>query len=77
MLFRKHQQMMQKQNERIEQLCIAIENMRSVNNGVAIISPKKNKFKAVALWLLGIMLFLASGSVLFIMSMLVVEFVNK
>lgn len=75
-LFKQHQLMIQKQNERIEQLCTAIESVSSTS-GVTIVPPSKNKFKAVALWLLGIMLFLASGSVLFIMSMAVIEFIKK
>lgn len=75
-LFKQHQLMLQKQNERMQQLCTAIENMPSAN-GVTIMPPKRNKFKAVVLWLLGIMLFLASGSVLFIMSMIAIEFINK
>lgn len=74
-LFKQHQLMIQKQNEWIEQLCISIGSMSSTNV-VPIIHKKKNSFKAVALWLLGIILFLASGSVLFIMSMLAIEFIK-
>lgn len=70
------QLMMQRQNERIEQLCVAIENIPS-ESGVTIKPSKKDKFRTVALWLLGIMLFLASGSVLFIMSMFAMEFIKK
>ncbi len=74
--FNQYQSIIQKQNERIEQLCTAIENIPSVS-GTAIAPPKRNIFKTVALWLLGIMLFLASGSILFMMSMLVIEFIKK
>lgn len=70
------QLMMQRQNERIEQLCVAIENI-PFESGVTIKPSKKDKFRTVALWLLGIMLFLASGSVLFIMSMFAMEFIKK
>lgn len=75
-LFKQHQLMIQKQNERIEQLCIAIGSMSSTN-GVSIIPKKENKFKVVAFWILGIIMFLASGSVLFIMSMLAIEFIKR
>lgn len=75
-LFKQYQLMIQKQNERIEQLCTSIESIPSAN-GMTIIPSKRSKFKAIVLWLLGIMLFLASGSILFIMSMVVVEFIKK
>lgn len=74
--FNQYQSIIQKQNERIEQLCTAIENIPSAS-GTAIPPKKRNIFKTVALWLLGIMLFLASGSILFMMSMLVIEFIKK
>lgn len=75
-LFKRYQLMQQKQNERIEQLCTSIESIPSAN-GMTIIPSKRSKFKTIVLWLLGIMLFLASGSILFIMSMVVVEFIKK
>lgn len=75
-LIKQHQLMIKKQNEQIEKLCIAIGSMSSTN-GVPIIPKKKSRFKNVALWLLGIILFLASGSVLFIMSMHAIEFIKR
>lgn len=75
-LIKQHQLVIQKQNEQIEKLCIAIGSMSSTN-GVPIIPKKKSSFKNVALWLLGIILFLASGSVLFIMSMHAIEFIKR
>lgn len=74
-LFKQDQLTMQKQSERIEQLCTAIEGV-SYMNGATIMPLKRTKFKAIALWLLGIMLFLASGSVLFIISMAAIELIR-
>ncbi len=76
LLFKQHQLMLQKQNERIAQLCEAIERIPSAN-GEVILPRKKKKFKTVALWVLGIMLFLASGSALFMMSVFALEFIKK
>ena len=74
-LMKQQYTMMQKQNDRIDQLCRAIENMASVGSPSTYEEPlklvKKNKLKTVAWGILGIMLFLASvlfiiGSILFI-----------
>ena len=74
-LMKQQYTMMQKQNDRIDQLCRAIENMASVGSPFTYEEPlklvKKNKLKTVAWGILGIMLFLASvlfiiGSILFI-----------
>lgn len=74
-LMKQQYAMMQKQNNRIDQLCRAIENMTSVGSPSMYKEPlklvKKNKLKTVAWGILGIMVFLASvlfiiGSILFI-----------
>lgn len=74
-LMKQQYAMMQKQNDRIDQLCRVIENMPSVGSPSTYEEPlkltKKNKLKTMAWGILGIMIFLASvlfiiGSVLFI-----------
>ena len=65
-LFKQNQLILQKQNERIDKLCTAIENMPS-GTSERIIPQKRNLLRVVAFWILGIMLFLASGSFVFIL----------
>lgn len=68
-LLRQNRAMMERQSEQIEHLCSAIKNLSSINGAVMATSPKKNMIRNVALWILGIMMFLASGSALFLMCM--------
>ena len=68
-LLRQNRAMMERQSEQIEHLCSAIKNLSSINGVVMATSPKKNMIRNVALWILGIMMFLASGSALLLMCM--------
>lgn len=67
-LFEEQQWAIRTQNNQIEKLSMEVER---------IVPQKKNKLEIVALWVLGIMLFLASGSVLFMMSKLAFEFIKQ
>lgn len=68
-LLRQNRAMMERQSEQIEHLCSAIKNLSSISGVVMATSPKKNMIRNVALWILGIMMFLASGSALLLMCM--------
>lgn len=68
-LLRQNRAMMERQSEQIEHLCSAIKNLSSINGVVMATSPKKNMIRNVALWILGIMMFLVSGSALLLMCM--------
>ena len=68
-LLRQNRAMMERQSEQIEHLCSAIKNLSSINGVVMATSPKKNMIRNVALWILGIMMFLASGSAMLLMCM--------
>lgn len=68
-LLRQNRAMMERQSEQIEHLCSAIKNLSSINGVVMATSPKKNMIRNVALWILGIMMFLGSGSALLLMCM--------
>lgn len=68
-LLRQNRAMMERQSEQIEHLCSAIKKLSSINGAVMATSPKKNMIRNVALWILGIMMFLALGSALLLMCM--------